>query len=165
MPKKTTQAATKRIAKKAAKSISKKKNEEKISIKKEKAPSVKKATKKTGEKDHSAILADLVIKGIQEKKGKNIKRLDLRGISNRVCDYFIICDGDSTTQVGAVAKSIEFEVHKGIKEKPYHSEGYENSEWILIDYVTVVVHVFQKHIRDFYKLETLWADAEIEEFA
>lgn len=112
-------------------------------------------------KDESAILADIAIKGILEKKGKNITFLDLRKIKNSVCDYFIICEGDSNTQVDAIAKSVEYEVKKATKENPYHTEGFENAEWILIDYVTVVVHVFQKEIRTFYNLESLWADAEI----
>jgi ribosome-associated protein len=116
-------------------------------------------------KDETASLADIAIKGILEKKGKNITCLNLRNIPNRVCDYFIICEGDSTTQVDAIARSVEEEVRKAIDEKPYHAEGFENSEWILIDYVNVVVHVFQKEIREFYNLEALWADAEVEEFA
>lgn len=120
---------------------------------------------KKKKKDESAILADIAIKGILEKKGKNITSLDLRNIPNSVCDYFIICEGDSTTQVDAIAKSVEEEVKKETGENPYHSEGFENAEWILIDYVTVVVHIFQKQIREFYNLESLWADAEIEEFA
>jgi ribosome-associated protein len=122
-----------------------------------------KATKEV--KDETAILADIAVKGILEKKGKNITCLNLRNISNRVCDYFIICEGDSTTQVDAIARSVEDEVRKATGEKPYHTEGFENSEWVLIDYVTVVVHVFQKEIRDFYNLESLWADAEVQEFA
>lgn len=122
-----------------------------------------KATKEV--KDETAILADIAVKGILEKKGKNITCLNLRNISNRVCDYFIICEGDSTTQVDAIARSVEEEIRKATGEKPYHAEGFENSEWILIDYVTVVVHVFQKEIRDFYNLESLWADAEVQEFA
>jgi ribosome-associated protein len=112
-------------------------------------------------KDSAAILAESVIKGIQEKKGKEIVCLDLRKIDNAICDYFIICHGDSNTQVDAIADSIDDEVKKELGEDPWHSEGFENAEWILLDYVDVVVHVFQKHIRDFYKLEKLWGDAEI----
>ncbi len=112
-------------------------------------------------KSPAAILAETVIKGIQEKKGKEIVLLDLRKIENAICDYFIICHGDSSTQVSAIANSVDKEVKKDTGEDPWHSEGYENSEWVLIDYVDVVVHVFQKQIRDFYKLEKLWGDAEI----
>jgi ribosome-associated protein len=124
------------------------------------------ATKRTAKvKDEVANLADIAVKGILEKKGKNITCLNLRNIPNRVCDYFIICEGDSTTQVDAIARSVEEEIKKSTGEKPYHAEGFENSEWVLIDYVTVVVHVFQKQIREFYNLEALWADAEVQEFA
>lgn len=112
-------------------------------------------------KSPAAILAESVIKGIQEKKGKEIVCLDLRNIENAVCDYFIICHGDSSTQVAAIADSVDHEVGKDTGQDPWHSEGYENAEWILLDYVDVVVHVFQKQIRDFYKLEKLWGDAEL----
>jgi len=111
--------------------------------------------------DESAMLADIVIKGIQEKKGNEIVCLNLKKIHNAVCDYFIICHAESTTQVEAIANSVDFEVKKATGENPWHKEGFANAEWILIDYVNVVVHVFQKEMRDFYNLEKLWADAEI----
>lgn len=114
-------------------------------------------------KDDAAILAETIIKGIQEKKGKKIVVMNLQKIENSICDYFIICHGDSNTQVEAIADSIDHEVKMATGEDPWHSEGYENAEWILVDYVNVVVHVFQKEIRDFYKLENLWGDAEITE--
>lgn len=110
-------------------------------------------------------LAEQAIKGILEKKGKNITCLNLKNIPNRVCDYFIICEADSTTQVNAIAQSVDETVKKATGENPFHTEGWENSLWILIDYVDVVVHVFEKETREFYKLESLWADAEIQEFA
>jgi ribosome-associated protein len=91
--------------------------------------------------------------------------MNLQSIHNRVCDYFIICQADSNTQVNAIAESIQETVKKMTGDKPYRSEGFENSEWILIDYVTVVVHVFQSHIRNFYNLESLWADAETTQIA
>ncbi|MCK6648572.1 MAG: ribosome silencing factor [Bacteroidia bacterium] len=116
-------------------------------------------------KDATQLLADAVVEGILEKKGKNISVLNLKEIHNRVCDYFIICQADSTTQVNAIAGSVEEMVKKRTGEKPYRSEGFENSEWILVDYVTVVVHIFQSHVRDFYNLEALWADAEITNIA
>lgn len=116
-------------------------------------------------KNETQKLADAVVEGILEIKGKNITVMDLRGIHNRVCDYFIICQADSNTQVNAIADSIQETVRKTTGDKPYRSEGFENSEWILIDYVTVVVHIFQSHIRDFYNLESLWADAETVEIA
>ncbi|MCC6690588.1 MAG: ribosome silencing factor [Bacteroidia bacterium] len=120
---------------------------------------------KKKKKLQSSSIVDAAIKGIQEKKGQNIVCIDLRKIENAVCEYFIICDGNSGTQVSAIADSIKEEVKKLTSEKPFHSEGYENSQWILIDYVTVVVHVFLPDVRRFYNLEDLWADAEILEYA
>jgi len=111
-------------------------------------------------KNEAAILADIAIQGILEKKGTNILSLNLTKVHNSVADYFIICEAESNTQVDAIARSVEDEVKKVIGENPFHTEGFENAEWILIDYVTVVVHVFQKQIRTFYNLEALWADAE-----
>jgi len=117
-------------------------------------------TKKQRQDDESRQLAESVVHGILEKKGKNIVCLDLRGIENAVCDYFIICEGDSTTQVEAVAESVEDIVKKDTGSRPYRSEGWQNALWILIDYITVVVHVFERDTRMFYNLESLWADAE-----
>jgi len=100
-----------------------------------------------------------IIKGIEEVKGNNIDILDLRKIENTVCDYFIICNGTSNTQVNAIVSSVQKIVSKALKDKPWHIEGSENAEWVLMDYVTVVVHVFQKHIREYYDIEGLWGDA------
>ncbi|NPA36654.1 MAG: ribosome silencing factor [Chlorobi bacterium] len=108
----------------------------------------------------SKELVDVIVDGIQEKKGKNIVILDMNGIDNSICNYFVICEGDSNTHVDAVADSVEEFVWKNLKEHPYHIEGKENAEWILIDYVDVIVHVFQKSVREFYNLEGLWADAK-----
>ena len=105
-------------------------------------------------------LISKVIGGIDEMKGVEIKLLDLRKIHNSVCSYFIICNGTSNTHVNAIVSSVQKNVSKNLKEKPYHTEGQENSEWVLIDYVDVVVHVFQKQIRDRYNLENLWGDAQ-----
>jgi len=107
------------------------------------------------------LLITEIIKGIEDVKGENITILDLRDIENTVCDYFVLCDGNSNTQVSAIAGSIQKVVSKSLKEKPWHVEGESNAEWILIDYVNVVVHVFQKHIREFYSLEELWGDSKI----
>ncbi|MEZ4854671.1 ribosome silencing factor [Flavobacterium sp.] len=106
-------------------------------------------------------LLSLIIKGIEDVKGADIQILDLREIENTVCDYFIICNGNSNTQVVAIANSIQKVVSKELKEKPWHIEGTENAEWVLIDYVNIVVHVFQKHIREYYNIESLWGDAKI----
>lgn len=116
-------------------------------------------------KDETQLLADAIVEGVLEVKGRNISVLNLKGIHNRVCDYFIICQADSNTQVNAIAGSVEEMVKKLTGERPYRKEGFENSEWILVDYVTVVVHIFQTQIRNFYNLESLWADAEITEIA
>ena len=101
-----------------------------------------------------------IIKGIEEVKGQEIQILDLRDIENTVCDYFVICSGTSNTQVNAIVNSVQKLVSKRLREKPWHIEGSDNAEWILMDYVHVVVHVFQKHIREFYDIEGLWGDAK-----
>ncbi|MDC8000728.1 ribosome silencing factor [Aequorivita todarodis] len=101
-----------------------------------------------------------IIRGIEDVKGNDIEILDLRDIENTVCDYFIICNGTSNTQVNAIVNSVQKSVSKALKEKPWHVEGSDNAEWILMDYVHVVVHVFQKHIREFYDIEGLWGDAK-----
>jgi len=102
-----------------------------------------------------------IIKGIEEVKGENIDILDLRAIDNTVCDYFVICNGNSNTQVNAIVGSIQKIVSKELKDKPWHVEGAENGEWVLMDYVNIVVHVFQKNIREYYNIESLWGDAKI----
>ena len=97
----------------------------------------------------SDLLIGLIIKGMEEIKGKNINLLDLRDIENAFCDYFVICDGNSNTQVNAITNSISKIVSKEI------------TEWILMDYINVVVHIFQKHKREYYDVENLWGDAKI----
>ena len=106
-------------------------------------------------------LITTIISGIEDVKGKEIILLDLREIENTVCDYFIICEGTSNTQVNAIVSSIQKQVSKTTKDKPWHIEGNDNAEWILMDYVNVVVHVFQKHIREYYDIEGLWGDAKV----
>ncbi|MEX0359625.1 MULTISPECIES: ribosome silencing factor [Flagellimonas] len=106
-------------------------------------------------------LIALILHGIEEVKGVDINLLDLREIENTVCDYFIICNGTSNTHVNAIVSSIQKTVSKAIQDKPWHVEGSENAEWVLMDYVNVVVHVFQKHIREFYDIEGLWGDAKV----
>lgn len=120
----------------------------------------KKATSQANNTSDSLITP--IIKGIEEKKGNDIQVFDLRNTGNAVCDYFVICSADSTTQVDSIAYSVEEFVKKATGESPWKSEGFTNKEWILIDYVDVVVHVFQTEVRDFYKLENLWADAEVQ---
>ena len=106
-------------------------------------------------------LISLIIHGIEEVKGLDINILDLTAIENTVCDYFIICNGTSNTHVTAIVNSIQKTVSKAIHDKPWHVEGSDNAEWVLMDYVNVVVHVFQKHTREFYDIEALWGDAKI----
>ena len=106
-------------------------------------------------------LLALIIKGIEDVKGNDINILDLREIENTVCDYFVICNGNSNTQVNAIVGSVQKVVSKELKEKPWHVEGEQNGEWVLMDYVNIVVHVFRKHIREYYNIESLWGDAKI----
>ncbi len=106
-------------------------------------------------------LIALILEGIEEVKGHNINLLDLREIENTVCEYFIICNGTSNTHVKAITGSVQKTVSKAIKDKPWHVEGEDNAEWVLMDYVNVVVHIFQKQIRDFYDIEGLWGDAKV----
>ncbi|WPU94441.1 ribosome silencing factor [Mucilaginibacter sabulilitoris] len=111
--------------------------------------------------NQSTYISELAIHGIQEKKGNDIVRLDLRNIFSSVSDYFVICHADSTTQVKAIAGSIEDEIFKATQVEPWRKEGLEYGEWILLDYVDVVVHVFRTDKREFYGVEDLWGDAEI----
>lgn len=105
-------------------------------------------------------LITVILSGIEDVKGKDIKILDLRELENTVCDYFIICEGNSNTQVNAIVNSVQKKVSKELKDHPWHIEGSDNAEWVLMDYVNVVVHVFQKHIRQYYDIESLWGDAK-----
>jgi len=102
-----------------------------------------------------------ILKAIDEIKGVDVQLLDLREIENTVCDYFIICSGTSSTHVNAISGIIQKQVGKILKEKPWHVEGEGIADWILLDYVNVVVHVFQKQIRTYYDIESLWGDAKI----
>jgi len=117
--------------------------------------------KKTG---LSSKLSEIVVHGMQEKKGNEIVRLDLRNINSSVSDYFVICHADSTTQVNAIAKSVEDEVYKAFGQDPWHKEGHGNGEWILLDFVDVVVHIFKTDKRDHYGIEDLWGDAHIQTY-
>lgn len=107
-------------------------------------------------------LINAIVYGIQEKKGMDVDVLSFKTIPNSVSDYFVICHGSSKVQVEAIAESVEAEVKKITGYNPWHKEGRENAEWILLDYIDVVVHVFLDTARSFYHLETLWGDAEIE---
>lgn len=109
----------------------------------------------------SKDLTELVVKGMTEKKGLDIAILDLRKVKNSITDFFVICSGNSDTQIDALANSVEEEVYKMSKTEPWQKEGKANGEWILIDYVDVVAHIFNKERRKHYDLEELWGDAEV----
>jgi len=106
-----------------------------------------------------------IIAGIEDVKGLDIHLLDLREIENTVCGYFVICTGTSNTHVSAIVNSIQKTVSKSLHEKPFHTEGESLAEWVLIDYVNIVVHVFQRHVREHYNIEALWGDAKTTEIA
>ena len=106
-----------------------------------------------------ALLAH-IIEGVEEVKGEDINILDLREIENNVCQYFVVCSGNSNTQVRAISSSVQKVVSKALHEKPWHVEGQDTSEWVLMDFVDVVVHIFQKQTRSHYDIESLWGDAK-----
>ena len=105
-------------------------------------------------------LSKVIVKGMEEKKASDILVMDLRKIKNTVTDFFVICSGNSVTQVDAISKSIEEEVHKAGDSPAWRVEGKSNGQWILMDYVNVVAHIFLKEKREFYGLEELWGDAK-----
>ncbi len=106
-------------------------------------------------------LIDEIIFGIEDVKGVDINIMDLRNITNTVCEFFILCTGTSNTHVSAITNSVRKNVSKKLKEKPFSLEGLENQEWVLIDYIDVVVHIFQGDTREYYDIENLWGDAKI----
>lgn len=117
---------------------------------------------KSLKKEGTEQLIEAIVEGIQRKKGLGLVKIDLTKINHTECKYFIICHGNSNTQVDAIAHSVEDTVEELMNEKAWHKDGYRNSLWILLDYADIMVHVFQKDSRDFYDLENLWADAPIE---
>ena len=106
-------------------------------------------------------LISIILKGVDELKGENIQLIDLREIDNTVCDYFVVCSGNSNTHVNAISSSVKKVVGKEAQEKPMHIEGETQANWILMDFVNVVVHIFQKPTRELYDIEGLWGDAKI----
>lgn len=114
---------------------------------------------KDNKDDESKILCDTIVEGMQENKAQDIVVLDLRNIESAVCDYFVICSGESSTQVDGISSTVMRHTRKELSEKPWSVEGKTNREWILLDYVSVVAHVFYKETREFFDLEELWADA------
>ena len=159
-PAKTAVPTTKESKPVVKKAITKKVMAKEIAKKPENKPAAKKIAKIM---DAVSMLVGIAVKAMQEKKGKDIVTLDLRRIKNSITDFFVVCHGESNTQVNALARSVEDEIYKALGEDPFHKEGFENSEWILLDYFNMVVHVFNKEKRDFFGIERLWADAIIEE--
>lgn len=117
---------------------------------------------KNKKNNFSDTLSQTIVHGLQEKKGNEIVRLDLRTINGSVTDYFVICHADSAAQVNALAKSVEEEVYKAYKQTPWRKEGFELADWIIIDFIDVVVHIFKTEKRQYYGIEDLWGDAETE---
>lgn len=112
------------------------------------------------EKEYSAQkLIDTIVEGMQNIKAENIVILDLKETGNSICDYFIICNAESNTQVNSIADSVEKKVREKLKEKSIHKEGFENASWVLLDYSDIVVHIFQTEARAFYNIEDFWDDA------
>jgi ribosome-associated protein len=115
--------------------------------------------------DGTDVLLTSVVSGIFEKKGLDVLKIDLRKLENSIADYFVICHGTSTTQVDSLCDSVEDTVRKIAGGKPLHIEGLDNCFWVLLDYGNVVVHIFLEKYRNFYSLESLWADGAIEAMA
>ena len=109
-------------------------------------------------------LKDCIVKAMLEKQAENVVSIDLRKFNNRLAEMFIICHGNSVTQVEAVADYVEELSKKQLNQRPFHREGFENKEWILLDYFDIVVHVFLEEKRDFYSIEQLWGDGEIKKY-
>lgn len=112
--------------------------------------------------DGTALLLGNIIQGIFEKKGQNVLKIDLRKLENRIADYFVICHASSGSQVSAICDSVDEKVRIGTGERAIHIEGLDNNFWVLMDYGNVIVHIFLEEYRNFYSLESLWADAGIE---
>jgi len=113
---------------------------------------------------NSTTISDLIVDSIQDIKGKNILKMDLRELDGAPTDYFIICEGESSTQVGAIAGNIIKRIKEELGMKPSHVEGKEMSSWVLVDYFDIIVHVFYPETRQFYEIEDLWSDAVTTEY-
>ncbi len=109
-------------------------------------------------------LIETIVQAIQDKKGKGVVSLDLSGMDGAICSHFVVCNADSTTQVAALADAVEEAVYLRFKENPWRVEGKQMGLWVAMDYIDVVVHIFQTELRDYYKLEELWADAPMVEY-
>ena len=112
-------------------------------------------------KTASEMLSEIIVEGILEKKGESVVKIDFRNMKNAIADFFVVCHGTSRAQVEAIADSVQMEVKKAVGQHVWKKEGFENAEWVLLDYFDVVVHIFQTDARKFYRLEDLWADAVV----
>ncbi|MEE0915651.1 MAG: ribosome silencing factor [Alistipes sp.] len=110
------------------------------------------------------VLIEVIAAAIQDKKGKGVVSLDLSGMDGAICSHFVVCNADSTTQVSAIADAVEVAVYLKLGENPWRVEGKQTGLWVAMDYIDVVVHIFQTDLRDYYKLEELWADAPMVEY-
>ena len=160
--KKTTakKTATKKLAKKAVKKTTKKVAKKIVKKETETKPSAKRQAKS---KTVTLTVNDVIVQSIQDKKGEKITTIDFKKIPDTAARFFIICEADSTTQVRAIAHYITEKTKEVLKESAWHIEGTSQSEWVLIDYVSTVVHIFLKDKRAFYQLEDLWSDAIVTE--
>ena len=118
-----------------------------------------------GKLENTDQLISAIVEALESIKGEDIRILDLRDIENAVCKYFIICSGGSNTQVNALAGSVQKQVSKSLREKPFLIEGTEMAEWVILDYIDIIVHIFQKSVREYYDIESLWGDAKLTEIA
>lgn len=109
-------------------------------------------------------LAEIVVLGMQEKKANDIVKLDMREINATLSDYFVICHANNNVQVNAIARAVEEEVYKAFGQDPWHKEGHSTGDWVLLDYVDVVVHIFKEDKRDHFRIEELWGDAKRESY-
>lgn len=123
----------------------------------------KKTVKKQEDKKEtqSVDLLDVIVEAMLEKKAQNVVSLDLSSLDNSICKYFVICNAESTTQVAAIAENVEDETRQRLGERVWRKDGLQNALWVILDYGDIVAHIFQTEYRDFYKLEDLWADAEL----
>jgi ribosome-associated protein len=108
----------------------------------------------------SEVLCEVIVEGMKNNKAEDIVVIDLREVEHAVTDFFVICSGDSPTQIEGIANSVIRLTRKELREKPWHKEGKNNAQWVLLDYVNVVVHIFYKELREYYELEDLWADGK-----
>lgn len=111
-------------------------------------------------KVETETLLNIIIDSISNTKGEDIQILDLRDIENALCEYFVICTGNSNVHVSSIAGAIERKVKTEAHERPFNVEGIENAQWVLLDYSNILIHVFQKDYREYYDIESLWGDAK-----